>query len=69
MATMETRSIESPDEPRPFQADGHMDVVTLGGVHVGENLLTGLAVVQGREADRWNRVAHHTAHQHLCPVR
>ena len=36
MATMEPLSIESPDETRPFQADGHMDVVTLGGIHVGE---------------------------------
>ena len=26
----DTRSIETPHERRPFQAHGHMDVVTLG---------------------------------------
>ena len=35
MATMEMQSIDSPHETRPFQAHGHMDVVTLGDFTLG----------------------------------
>lgn len=38
MATMETRSVESPDETWPFQAHGHMDVVILGGIQLGKGM-------------------------------
>jgi mannose-6-phosphate isomerase-like protein (cupin superfamily) len=33
---METRSIESPDETRAFQAHGHVDVVTIGDFTLGK---------------------------------
>ncbi len=33
--TTEQRSIETPHETRPFQAHGHMDVVTLGDFTLG----------------------------------
>ena len=32
---MDTRSIDTPDETRKFQAHGHMDVVTLGDFTLG----------------------------------
>lgn len=33
--TTETQNIETPHETRPFQAHGHMDVVTLGDFTLG----------------------------------
>ena len=36
MASMETRSIDSPHETRTFQAHGHVDVVTLGDFTLGK---------------------------------
>lgn len=36
MATLETRSIGSPDETRKFQANGYMEVVTLGDFTLGK---------------------------------
>ena len=33
---MDTQSIESPHETRPFKAHGHMDVVTLGDFTLGK---------------------------------
>lgn len=35
MGSMHKHSIETPDETRPFQAHGHMDVVTLGDFTLG----------------------------------
>lgn|GEM_PF-4214219 len=64
MATMETRGIESPDQdPAVPGRRSHGRRHTRGNSRWGRNLLTGLAVVQGREADRWNRVAHDTGHR------
>jgi mannose-6-phosphate isomerase-like protein (cupin superfamily) len=36
MNSIESRSIEDPHERRPFQAHGHMDVVTLGDFTLGK---------------------------------
>ena len=36
MNAVETQSIENPHETRPFQAHGHMDVVTLGDFTLGK---------------------------------
>ncbi len=36
MNEMEARNIASPDETRPFQANGHMDVVTIGDFTIGK---------------------------------
>jgi mannose-6-phosphate isomerase-like protein (cupin superfamily) len=36
MASLETQSITKPHETRPFQANGHMDVVTLGDFTLGK---------------------------------
>jgi hypothetical protein len=38
MSTSETRNIDSPDETRPFQGHGHMDVVTLGDFTLGRGV-------------------------------
>jgi EutQ-like cupin domain len=35
MNKMETRNLDSPDETRKFQANGHVDVITLGGFTLG----------------------------------
>jgi hypothetical protein len=35
MAQLETRNIDAPDETRKFQANGHIDVVTLGSFTLG----------------------------------
>jgi len=35
MASVEKRNIDSPDETRPFKANGHADVVTLGDFTLG----------------------------------
>ncbi len=35
---METRNIDSPDETRPFQAHGKVDVVTLGDFTLGKGV-------------------------------
>lgn len=35
MTTMEKRSIDKPDETRNFQANGHVDVVTIGDFTLG----------------------------------
>jgi hypothetical protein len=69
MTQVETRNIDAPDETRKFQAHGHVDVVTLGSFTLGRGTLrTRLAVVQGRQADRGDRIMHDAAHGHL-PVR
>jgi hypothetical protein len=34
----QTRSIDKPDESRPFQGHGHMDVVTLGDFTLGRGV-------------------------------
>ncbi len=36
MSAVESQSIENPHETRPFQAHGHMDVVTLGDFTLGK---------------------------------
>lgn len=36
MAAIESQNIEDPHETRPFQAHGHMDVVTLGDFTLGK---------------------------------
>lgn len=36
MSQTEIRNIDAPDETRPFQANGHMDVVTLGDFTLGK---------------------------------
>ena len=36
MTAVESRSIDKPHETRPFQAHGHMDVVTLGDFTLGK---------------------------------
>jgi hypothetical protein len=36
MTKLETRSIESPNETRPFRAHGHVDVVTLKDFTIGK---------------------------------
>ena len=38
MASVESHSIETPHETRPFQAHGHMDVVTVGDFTVGKGV-------------------------------
>ena len=38
MGQMESRNIDAPDETRPFQAHGHMDVVTLGDFTLGKGV-------------------------------
>lgn len=38
MATLEKRSIDSPDETRNFKAHGHADVVTLGDFTLGRGV-------------------------------
>jgi hypothetical protein len=38
MTAVETRSIDKPHETRPFQAHGHMDVVTLGDFTLGKGV-------------------------------
>jgi hypothetical protein len=35
MAGLEVKSLDSPDETRPFEGKGHADVVKLGGTVVG----------------------------------
>jgi hypothetical protein len=35
MSPSETHSIDSPHETRPFRANGHMDVITLGDFTLG----------------------------------
>jgi len=36
MTTLEAKNIDQPHESRPFQAHGHMDVVTLGDFTLGK---------------------------------
>jgi uncharacterized cupin superfamily protein len=36
MASIESQSIDNPQETRPFRAHGHMDVVTLGDFTMGK---------------------------------
>jgi uncharacterized cupin superfamily protein len=36
MASIDSQNIEQPHETRPFQAHGHMDVVTLGDFTLGK---------------------------------
>ena len=38
MTAVESRSIDKPHETRPFQAHGHMDVVTLGDFTLGKGV-------------------------------
>jgi hypothetical protein len=38
MTAVESRSIDKPHETRPFQAHGHMDVVTLGDFTLGKGI-------------------------------
>jgi len=38
VSTSDTHNIESPHETRPFQAHGHMDVVTLGDFTLGRGV-------------------------------
>ena len=38
MAASETRNIAKPHETRPFRANGHMDVVTLGDFTLGRGV-------------------------------
>jgi hypothetical protein len=35
MATHEVKSLDSPDETRPFEGKGHVDLVTVGGREIG----------------------------------
>ena len=39
MTASETRNIDSPQETRPFQSNGHMDVVTLADFTLGRGVL------------------------------
>jgi hypothetical protein len=36
MAAIESRNIDKPHETRPYQAHGHMDVITLGDFTLGK---------------------------------
>jgi hypothetical protein len=38
MSTSETRNIDQPHETRPFKANGHMDVITLGDSTLGRGV-------------------------------
>jgi len=38
MSSCETHSIDNPQETRPFQSHGHMDVVTLGDFTLGRGV-------------------------------
>jgi hypothetical protein len=38
MATLEQRNFGDPHETRPFRANGHVDVITLGGFSVGRGV-------------------------------
>jgi hypothetical protein len=38
MPASETRNIDQPNETRPFKANGHMDVVTLGDFTLGRGV-------------------------------
>ena len=38
MTTSETRNIDNPQETRPFKANGHMDVITLGDFTLGRGI-------------------------------
>lgn len=38
MAGIETRTFAEPDEHRPFEGKGHMDIITLGGRTVGRGV-------------------------------
>ncbi len=38
MSTSETRNIDQPHETRPFKANGHMDVITLGDFTLGRGV-------------------------------
>ena len=38
MTTSETRNIDEPHETRPFKANGHMDVITLGDFTLGRGV-------------------------------
>ena len=38
MATLDIRNIETPDETRKFQANGHVAVVTLGDFTIGKGI-------------------------------
>ena len=38
MAQLDTQNIEAPHETRPFQAHGHMDVVTVGDFTLGKGV-------------------------------
>jgi uncharacterized cupin superfamily protein len=36
MAAIEIRSFDKPDETRPFEGKGHVDILTLGGREIGK---------------------------------
>ena len=38
MAGVEVKTFESPDETRPFEGKGHVDVLMLGGEPVGRGV-------------------------------
>lgn len=38
MVMLDKRSFETPDETRPFEANGHMDVITLGDFTIGRGV-------------------------------
>ncbi len=38
MTASETHNIEEPQETRPFKANGHMDVITLGDITLGRGV-------------------------------
>jgi hypothetical protein len=52
MATLEIKSLDSPDETRSFEK-GKAEIVTLGGVTVGRGVLQpGVAMVGACQTDR-----------------
>jgi hypothetical protein len=55
MAAVESKSFDSPDETRPFEGHGQVEMVQLAGHTVGRGTFEpGWKVVAGREADRGN---------------
>ena len=49
---LDVKSLNAPDETRPFKANGRLEIVTVGGLVVGRGTFEpGWALVRTRQAD------------------
>ena len=58
MATIETKSFDNPDETRPFEGNGRVEIVNLGGREIGKGTF--------EPGWRWSQNVKPIAQTHSC---